>query len=93
MCELLHGMCVLEDASLDVAAGILHRQLWETWVVSLYVLFQYREALSEPSRTRHLNEKFEPGSKHAPSPKKGARRLNYEQIAKEEGRTVDCRSW
>ena len=89
-CELLHGMCVLEDASLDVAAGILHRQLWETWVVSLYVLFRCRETLSEIAddyavRTRLLNEKLNLGSKHVPNPKKGARRLNYEQIAKKVG--------
>ena len=46
-CELLRGMCVLEDAGLGSLVGMLERQLWETWLVSLDILLRDAEALIE----------------------------------------------
>jgi hypothetical protein len=46
-CALLRGICVLEDAGLGPVTGILERQHWETWLVSLHVLFRGDEALQE----------------------------------------------
>ena len=46
-CELLRGMCVLEDAGLGTLVGMLERQLWETWLISLDILLRDTEALVE----------------------------------------------
>ncbi len=46
-CALLRGVCVLEDAALGAVAGILERQHWETWLVSLHVLLRGDDALHE----------------------------------------------
>ena len=46
-CALLRGVCVLEDAGLGAVAGILVRQHWETWLVSLHVVLRGEEALHE----------------------------------------------
>ena len=43
-CALLQGILVL-DEKMPVLAGILVRQHWETWLVSLYVLLDGDEAL------------------------------------------------
>ena len=43
-CALLQGILVL-DERMPVLAGILVRQHWETWLVSLYVLLDGDEAL------------------------------------------------
>ncbi len=44
-CRLLNGMFVLYGARMPELAGILARQLWEAWVVSLYVLLAKDEAM------------------------------------------------
>jgi len=44
-CVLLKGITTLEAAGLSALAGILARQHWETWLVSLYVLLAGDEAL------------------------------------------------
>ena len=44
-CALLKGILVLDEARMPALAGILTRLLWETWVVSLYVLLAGDEAL------------------------------------------------
>ena len=44
-CALLKGILVLDEASMPALAGILARQHWETWAVSLYVLLGGEEAL------------------------------------------------
>lgn len=44
-CALLRGVCVLEDADLHALTGILERQVWESWLVSQYVLLRGTEAL------------------------------------------------
>ena len=89
-CELLRGIRVLEDASLDLPAGILHRQHWETWLVSLSFLLRCEETLREIGgdyvmRTCLLNEKLNLGSEHVPDREEGAKKLNYYQIAKKVG--------
>ena len=37
-CALLKGILVLDEARMPALAGILARQHWEAWLVSLYVL-------------------------------------------------------
>jgi hypothetical protein len=44
-CALLRGVCALEDAGLGVLAGILERQHWETWLLSMHVVLRGDEAL------------------------------------------------
>ena len=44
-CRLLNGIFVLYGARMPELAGILARQLWEAWVVSLYVLLAKDEAM------------------------------------------------
>ena len=46
-CALLKGVLVLEDANLPHLAGILARQHWETWLISLHVILRGDEALQE----------------------------------------------
>jgi len=46
-CALLRGVCVLEDAGLGALAGILERQHWETWLLSMHVVLRGDEALQE----------------------------------------------
>ena len=89
-CELLRGMRLLEDASLDVPAGILHRQHWETWLVSIYVLLKGEESLTEigddyVKHTRILAKKFDLRPNHVPSSEEKARKLNIFQIAQKVG--------
>ena len=44
-CALLKGILVLDEARMPALAGILARQHWEAWLVSLYVLLAGGEAL------------------------------------------------
>jgi len=44
-CALLKGILGLEDVGMTALAGILARQHWETWLVSLYVLLAGDEAI------------------------------------------------
>ena len=44
-CALLKGILVLDETRMPALAGILVRQHWETWLVSLYVLLDGDEAL------------------------------------------------
>ncbi len=46
-CALLKGVHTLEDNKLGVISGILERAHWETWLVSIHVLFRGEEALLE----------------------------------------------
>ena len=88
--ELLRGIRRLEAAGLDIPAGILYRQHWETWLVSLYVLLGGEDALSEigsdyVKNTRLLNEELNLGLEHVPDKEEGASRLNIHQIAQKLG--------
>ena len=49
-CALLKGILVLDEAKMPALAGILARQHWETWLVSLYVLLAGDEALQVIAR-------------------------------------------
>ena len=44
-CALLRGMLVLDSAGLSELTGILARQHWETWLVSLYALLGGEDAI------------------------------------------------
>jgi hypothetical protein len=44
-CALLKGIITLDEAGMSTLAGILARQHWETWLVSLYALLAGEEAL------------------------------------------------
>ena len=44
-CALLKGILVLDEARMPALVGVLARQHWETWSVSLYVLLAGDEAL------------------------------------------------
>ena len=44
-CALLKGILVLDEARMPALAGILARQHWEAWLVSLYALLAGGEAL------------------------------------------------
>lgn len=46
-CALVKGICVLEDGGLGPLVGILERQHWETWLVSIHVVLRGEEALHE----------------------------------------------
>ena len=46
-CAMVRGIVVLEDAGFGSLAGILERQHWETWLVSIHVLLRGEEALHE----------------------------------------------
>lgn len=46
-CALLRGACVLDDAGLGALAGILERQHWETWLLSMHVVLRGDDALLE----------------------------------------------
>ena len=88
-CQLLRGMRLLEDASLAVPAGILYRQLWETWLVSLYVLLEGEEALHEigcdyVKHVRILGEKFDVDPEHV-DPDEEARKLKIYDLAEKIG--------
>ena len=89
-CQLLRGMRHLEDASLHIPAGILRRQHWETWLVSLYVLLQGEEALDEISgdyvkHVRILSEKLGVRPEHVPDLDEEARKLNIHNLAQRIG--------
>ncbi len=83
---LLRGICVLEDASLGALVGILERQLWETWLVSLHVLLRGDEALREVAGDdifykRDLTKHFESGAAYQPDWEGRVAKLNYKQLA------------
>ena len=89
-CRLLRGICVLEDASLGALAGILERQHWETWLVSLNVLFRGDEALHEVGgdyvlHTRRLIKGLDLGSAYDPGWEGRVTRLNLKQLAERIG--------
>ena len=98
---LLRGICVLEDASLGALVGILERQLWETWLVSLHVLLRGDEALREVAGDdifykRDLTKHFDLGAAYQSDWEGRVAKLNYKQLAEslkplliQAGETVD----
>lgn len=86
-CDLLRGMRLLENASLYMPAGILYRQHWETWLVSLYVLLKGKEALPKIGgdyvrHTRILITKLDLKPEHVPDQAEKARNLKIYELAK-----------
>lgn len=85
-CRLLNAASVLEDHGLGDVTGILERQLWETWVVSLYVLLGGDSALrvvadADIASKRTLSERLKLGIDYQPDWHTSTKRLNFEQLA------------
>ena len=82
-CALLKGILVLDEARMPALAGILARQHWETWLVSLYVLLGGDEALEvivddDIYWSRNLSESLRmEGDHHHPDSVKKPKKLNY----------------
>ena len=81
-CALLKGILVLDEARMPALAGILVRQHWETWLVSLYVLLGGDKALEEIrddhiQRSHQLCESLRmEGDHHHPDSVKNQKILN-----------------
>ena len=85
-CALLKGVCVLEDAGLGELSGILARQHWETWLLSLHVLLRGEEALQEVEAAdirdkRLLAERLKLEVDYKPDWEGKPQRLYFEQLA------------
>ena len=84
-CALLKGILVLDEARMPELAGILARQHWEAWLVSLYVLFDGDEALQviaddDIHRKRPLFKALEGDDYHPDSAKRTVKPLNYKKL-------------
>ena len=84
-CELLRGMCVLEDAGLGTLVGMLERQLWETWLVSLDILLRDAEGIIElvHDYDHHMHKLIEGlglPPKDYPDYGDGAKKLNIREL-------------
>ena len=84
-CALLKGILVLDEARMPELAGILARQHWEAWLVSLYVLFDGDEALQviaddDIHRKRPLFKALEGDDYHPASAKRTVKPLNYKKL-------------
>ena len=101
-CALLKGILVLDEARMPALAGILVRQHWETWGVSLYVLLGGDKALEvivddHTQWSRHLSESLRiEGDHHHPDSVKKQKTLNYWnmhkrviELLRERGEPVD----
>lgn len=89
-CALLRGICALEDASLGALAGVLHRQHWETWLLSLHLVLRGEEALSEICddyvvHTRKLTNGLDLGFEFDPDWDEKPNKLNFYQLAQKLG--------
>ena len=91
---LLRGICVLEDASLGALAGMLERQLWETWLISLHVLLRGKEALDEVQgadvfHKRRLAKRLNLRPEYQPEWTGPVGKLNHWQLAEDLGPLLD----
>ena len=89
-CGLLRGICVLDDANLGALAGILERQHWETWLVSLHILLRGDDALHEivgdyVLHTRRLNKALDLGTAYDSDWEGPVKKLNFWQLAERLG--------
>jgi hypothetical protein len=89
-CALLQGVRVLEDSGLGALAGILERQHWETWLVSMHVVLRGDEALLEIagddiSYKRLLSDKLDLNITYHPDWDGKLGKLNVFELAKQLG--------
>jgi hypothetical protein len=89
-CALLRGVCVLEDGGLGALAGILERQHWETWLLSMHVVLRGDEALLEIagddiSYKRLLSDKLDLNIVYHPDWEGKLGKLNVYELAKQLG--------
>ncbi len=85
-CALLRGVLVLEDAKLPHLAGILARQHWETWLVSLHAVLRGDEALKEIAGDdiywkRRLSDRLKLGLAYHDDWEGKAAKLNFKNLA------------
>jgi hypothetical protein len=85
-CDLLRGICVLEDAGLGPVPGILERQHWETWLVSLHVILRGQEGLLEVAGDdsfwkRLLSEKLDLGFAYHEEWEGKVAKFNFKKLA------------
>ena len=85
-CALMRGICILDDASLGSLAGILERQHWETWLVSIHVVLRGEEALHEVAGDdifwkRLLSEKLNLGFAYHDDWEGKESKLNFKKLA------------
>jgi hypothetical protein len=86
-CALLKGILTLDDARLGALTGILARQHWETWLVSLYVVLGGDEGIRAVMSDniywrRKLDESLKLGGKHQPKWPGSVVKLNYRALSK-----------
>lgn len=89
-CALLRGICVLGDAGLGALAGILYRQHWETWLLSLHLVLRGEETLAEICgdnvvHTRKLITGLDLGSEYDPDWDENPNKLTIYQLAQKLG--------
>ena len=87
-CALVKGILALEDVGLAFLAGILTRQLFEVWLVSLHVLLRGDAALSEVLGDdihwkRLLSKRLDLGIQYHENWEGKISKLNFEAMAKE----------
>lgn len=86
-CALLRGMLALDDARLAALMGILARQHWETWLVSLYVTLAgddaIRDVLSDNVHwQRELTKALQLEGEYQPQWSGTAAKLKYRELSK-----------
>ena len=96
-CAMVRGIVVLEDAGFGSLAGILERQHWETWLVSIHVLLRGEEALHEVAGDdifwkRLLSERLNLGFAYHNDWEGKIGKLNFKKLADDLG-TVAFKGW
>ncbi len=84
--DLVRGIHVLDDAGLGSLTGILERQHWETWLVSIHVVLRGEEALHEVAGDdifwkRLLSEKLQLGFAYHDDWEGKVAKLNFKKLA------------
>jgi len=93
-CALLRGVCVLEDAGLGALAGILERQHWETWLLSMHAVLRGDEALHQIAGDdilykRLLSKKLDLNLAYHPDWGGKLEKLNVYELAKQLGSLLE----